>query len=63
MRQWISSALVIQGQAIIQINAWLLSIGPLGTNCSEIAIKILFTYENASENIVCEMAAILSKGR
>ena len=34
--------------------------GPLGTNFSEIRIKIkkLFIHENAYENIVCEMAAI-----
>ena len=30
----------IQYQAIISTNAWLLSIGPLGTKFSEIAIKI-----------------------
>ena len=38
---------------------------PLGTNFSEILIKIKknFIHENASEDIVCEMAAILSRGR
>ena len=47
MRQWIGSALVqinglspIRRQTIILINAGLLSIGPLGTNFSEILIKI-----------------------
>ena len=43
----------------------LLLIGPLWTNFSEIfneTIKI-FIHENASENIVCEMSAILSWGR
>ena len=42
-----------------------LSIGPLGTNFSEILIKKtkVFIHENASENIVCETAAILSRGR
>ena len=54
----------IRCQAIIYTNAGLLSIGPLGTNFSEILIKIhFFIYENASENNVCEMAAILSRGR
>ena len=46
-------------QAIFWTSAELLSIGPLGTNFSKILIK----YENASENIVCEMGAILSRGR
>ena len=38
-------------------------IGPLGTNFNEILIKIPnFSFsKNASENIICEMAAILSK--
>ena len=47
MRQWIGSALVqinglspIRCQTIILTNAGLLSIGPLGTNFSEILIKI-----------------------
>ena len=55
----------IQCQAIIWTNARLLSIGPLGTNFSEILIKIkkLFIHENAFENIVCKMAVILSRGR
>ena len=53
----------IRRQAIIQTNAGLMSTGPLGTNLSEIVIKIPnFIQENASENIVCEMAAILSRG-
>ena len=40
-----------------------LSIRPLGTNFSEIVIEMkkIFIHENASENIVCEMAAILSR--
>ena len=39
--------------------------GPLGTNFSEILIKIkkTFIHETAFENTVCEMAAILSKRR
>ena len=54
----------IQRQAIISPNARLLSIGPIGTNFSEIVIKIQnsFIYENAAENIVYEMAAILYRG-
>ena len=43
-------------QAIIWTNAWILLIGLLGTNFSEI-----FIHENAFENVVCEMAAILSR--
>ena len=45
-------------QVIIYTDAGLLSIGPLGTNFSKI-----FIHENASENIVCEKAAILSRVR
>ena len=38
-----------------------MSIGPLGTNLSVFfSNKNLFIHENASENIVCEMAAIFS---
>ena len=50
-------------QAIIGTNDGLLLIGPLGINCSEIFIKLLqffFIQENAFENVVCKMAAILS---
>ena len=55
-------------QAIILINARLLSIRPLGTNFSQIFIKIqkfsfMKMHLKISENIICEMAAILSKGR
>ena len=53
----------IRRQAIIWTSAGLLSIGPLGTNFSEILTKILFVHANASENIVCEKAAILSRGK
>ena len=54
----------IWNQAIIWTNAELLSIGPLGTNFDDILIKTLFfIQENASENIVCEIAAILTRGR
>ena len=50
-------------QAIIWINAGLLPFPPYGTNFSEIMMKILHTFylQNASENIVCEMTAILSR--
>ena len=50
-------------QAIIWTNAGLLLIGPLGTNFSEISIKILtsFLQENAFESVVFETAAILSQ--
>ena len=52
----------IRCQAIILINTVLL-IGPLGTNSSEILITIqTFHSQNAFENIVCEIAAILSRG-
>ena len=41
-----------------------LLIEPLGTNFSEIQIKTkFFIHENAFENVVFEMAAILSRGR
>ena len=48
----------IRRQAIIWTDAGLLSIGPLRTNFTK-----LFIHENAFENIVCGMAAILSKER
>ena len=50
-------------QAIICTNAGILLIGPLGINFSEILIKnqYIFIEENALENAVCEMAAILSQ--
>ena len=49
-------------QAIIWTNAGILLIGALGTNFSEISLKIqtLSFKQNAFENIVCEMASILS---
>ena len=52
-------------QAITWTNADLLSIGPKGTNFSEIWIEIqkIVIHENAFENIVCKMVAILSKER
>ena len=53
----------MQHQAIIWTNAGLLSILPLGTKFSEILTETkIFINENASEDIVCEMAAILSMG-
>ena len=48
-------------QAIILTHVLILLIGPLGTNFSEILIEI-FNQRTAFENIVCEMAAILSRG-
>ena len=49
-------------QAIIWTNAGILLIGPLGTNFSENLIEIqIFSFEeNTFENVVCEMAVILS---
>ena len=43
----------------------LMSIGPLGTKLSEIPSQNteLFMYLNVFEGVVCEMAAILSRGR
>ena len=51
----------IRRQAIISTSAGLLSVAPLATNFGEICTK-LFIHENASENIVCEKATILSRG-
>ena len=49
-------------QAIIWSNDGILFIGPLGTNFSEISIEIhTFIQENAFENVVWIMAAILSQ--
>ena len=52
-----------QRQAIISTNAGILLIGPLGTNFSEnfIGIQNVFIKQNAIENVVCEMASILSQ--
>ena len=47
-------------QAIIWTNAGILLIGPLETKFSEIN-SYVFMHENAFENVVCEMAAILSR--
>ena len=49
--------------AIIRTSAEMLLNGPLGTNLSEISIKFyyIFIYENAFENVVWKMAAILSR--
>ena len=51
-------------QAIIWTNDGILLIGPLGTNFSEISIKILtmiFIHKNTFESVICEMASILSR--
>ena len=52
-------------QTIIYANAGLLSIGPFGTNHSDIFNQNtkLFVHKYESEKIVWEMAAILSKSR
>ena len=52
-----------QCQAIIWTNAGILLIRPLGTNFSEILFEIWnFSYKkNEFENVVCEMASILSQ--
>ena len=50
--------------AFIRTNAGILLIGPLGTYFSEILIEIhchIFIEENAFENVVWKMAAILSQ--
>ena len=53
----------IRRQAIIRTSAGLFLIGPLGTNLPEIltTIQKKIIIENASENIVYEMATILSR--
>ena len=49
-------------QAIIWTNAGILSIGPLGTNFSEILIGIqIFPFKKIYLKIVCERASILSR--
>ena len=53
----------VHRQAIISTNVGLLLIGPLGTNFSEILIKLqqISWNENPFENFVCKMAATLSR--
>ena len=53
----------VRRQAITWTNAGFLSIGTLGTNLSEIWNTNIFNHENAFESIVCEMVAILFRGR
>ena len=50
-------------QAIIWTNVGILLIGPLGANFIEIVtgIQIFSLKKNAPENVVCEMASILSR--
>ena len=67
---WVSMAsdnglLPIRHQANIWTNAGSLSIGHLRRNFKEIFYQNtkLFINKNAPENIICEMVAILSKGR
>ena len=52
--------LPIRRQAFIQTNTGFLSIKPLGTNLNQ--NTNIFIEENVADNIVCEMAAILSRG-
>ena len=57
MRWWSRNGLSpVRRQAITWTNADLLSIGPLGTNFSEIRIQNtkLFMNENVFENVVCQ---------
>ena len=55
----------VRRQPIIWTNAGSLLIGPLGKNFNETLIKIQkkMFLKNACENIICEMATILSRGR
>ena len=72
MHQWIEAALVeimtcrlFGAKPLSQTNAGLLSISPLGTNFSEILIKIKkisLTKMHLKIYRLCEMAAILSRG-
>ena len=50
-------------QTILWTNDGILLIGPLETNLSEIFYRNsnIFIQENALENVVCEMASILSR--
>ena len=52
-----------QAKPLSEPNAGILLIGPLGINFSEILIEIYvyFIQENAFENVVRKMAAILSR--
>ena len=67
MRQWTGSTLaqvmVCRCQAITRTNADLWSIGPLGTNFSEVRNSNIFIQDNVLENVVCEMTVILFRGR
>ena len=51
----------IRRQAIIHTNSGSLSVSPSATNFQNTELFILI-HKNSSENIVCEMAAILSEG-
>ena len=48
---------------LVWTNAGILLIGPLETNFSEILSRNynIFIHENVFENVVCEMATILSR--
>ena len=69
---WISNLTIINSdngllpdwrKAIIWTNAGILQIGPVGTNFSEILIKIykFSLKKNAFENDICKMVANLSQ--
>ena len=48
-------------EAIIWTNDWILLIGPLGTNFGEFFYRNSYIQENAFENVVQKMVAILSQ--
>ena len=53
---------LVGAKPYIQTNAWIFLIWHFGANFSEIWIEIhIFIQENAFENVVCKMAAILSR--
>ena len=53
----------VRCQAITWTNADLWPIGPLDTNLSEIRFKILTFSQNAFQNVIVEMSAILARAR
>ena len=52
----------IRRQAITWTNAGLLSIGPLGTNLNEIRHTKLLIYEDAFENVACQIGSHFVQG-
>ena len=53
----------VRRQGITWTNGDSLSIGPVGININEMLIENLFIEEDAFRNVVCEMAAILSRSQ